>query len=137
MYASGTSRITASALLPDYPEIVPTWTSRTAGGFEWSWRLHRKRPRKSGSQGLFSNALAPFEQMPMQLIQGATSDRRNVEAEECEGWMDVNFSCVRGHATNETKISHRWRGRAWRREERLESRKACSYAGQRSAASFG
>ena len=40
-------------------------------------------------------------------------------------------------ASNESKISHRWRGRAWRREERLESRKACSYAGQRLAASFG
>src|SRR4029077_10568178 len=41
----------------------------------------------------------------------------------------------RALASNEKEISHGWRGREWRREERLESRKACSYAGQRLAES--
>jgi hypothetical protein len=38
---------------------------------------------------------------------------------------------------NENKINHRWRGRAGRRDMRLESWKTWAYVGQRSAASHG
>jgi hypothetical protein len=40
-------------------------------------------------------------------------------------------------SSNENKISHRWRGRAWQRDVRSESWKSWSYAGQRLAASHG
>src|SRR5215468_5146753 len=43
------------------------WRSRFGRGCE-----HRKRLGKPESQGLSPNVLAPFEQMPMQLIRGAT-----------------------------------------------------------------
>src|SRR5438874_1382292 len=36
----------------------------------------------------------------------------------------------RGRASNEIKLSHRWRERAWRRDEMFESWKTWSYAGQ-------
>src|SRR5206468_7837842 len=60
---------------------------------------------------------------------GATKQHQRRRVRRCK--MEAT------HRSNETKISHRWRGRAWRREEGFESRKACSYAGQRLAASFG
>ena len=62
------------------------------------------------------------------------SQPRPGEREETSFSFRISRSASR---SNENKISHRWRERAWRREKRLESWKARPYAGQRLAAAHG